>query len=228
MRTKGTENGGGPKAGKSDPSSPIMDEAGPRFGGWPLGGFDPYELLKSWKVLWKVGKLSTPRSSREDYLDPCGVCCLILIILGAIAWAYSVSPLLTAISLGIIGLIILILVGRWIARRERDRIVERPPTPATRTAPRPKPQGRTHPEAVSCVSCGFSFPAELDICPECGEERARCSVCQLDIVFGDDLVRCPYCGVPSHRDHLLEWIKIKGFCPTCRKELSAETLSGQN
>lgn len=81
---------------------------------------------------------------------------------------------------------------------------------------------------MSCVSCGFSFPAELDICPECGEERARCSVCQLDIVFGDDLVRCPYCGVPSHRDHLLEWIRIKGFCPTCRKELSAETLSGQN
>lgn len=121
-----------------------MDEAGLRFGGWPLGGFDPYELLKSWRVLWKVGKLSTPRSSREDYLDPCGICCLILIILGAIVWAYSVSPLLTAISLGIIGLIILILVGRWIARRERDRIVERTPTPATRIALGRNPrEGRT-------------------------------------------------------------------------------------
>ncbi len=81
-------------------------------------------------------------------------------------------------------------------------------------------------EAGRCVFCGGIFPEELDICPECGEERVRCSVCQLNIVFGDDVVRCPHCGVLSHRDHLLEWIKIRGFCPNCRERLIESDITG--
>ncbi|MGQ9723555.1 MAG: hypothetical protein ACUVXA_19820 [Candidatus Jordarchaeum sp.] len=74
-------------------------------------------------------------------------------------------------------------------------------------------------ETGGCMFCGGNFPEGGDICPERGEERVRCSVCQLKIVFDDDVIRCLHCGVLSHRDHLLEWIKIRGFCPNCRERL---------
>ena len=79
-------------------------------------------------------------------------------------------------------------------------------------------------EADRCVFCGGNFPERLDICPECGAERVKCSVCQLNIVFGHDVVRCPFCCVLSHRYHLLEWIKIRGFCPNCRKRFSENDI----
>ena len=42
-----------------------------------------------------------------------------------------------------------------------------------------------------------------------------CAVCQLGIYPSDELLRCPNCKTLTHRDHFLEWIKIKGFCPDC-------------
>nr|MDO8081270.1 hypothetical protein [Candidatus Freyarchaeota archaeon] len=44
-------------------------------------------------------------------------------------------------------------------------------------------------------------------------------MCQLDIASGDQFVKCPQRGTQSHRDHLLELIKIRGLCPNCRQRL---------
>ncbi|WXG39522.1 MAG: DUF2341 domain-containing protein [Candidatus Freyarchaeum deiterrae] len=71
-----------------------------------------------------------------------------------------------------------------------------------------------------CMFCGTEIQGDEKYCPNCGGARLRCPVCQINIVSGDQLVKCPCCGALSHKDHLLEWIKIKGTCPSCEKKLS--------
>ncbi len=46
-----------------------------------------------------------------------------------------------------------------------------------------------------------------------------CSVCKLSIDAHEEEIWCPNCHAPAHRTHLLEWIKIKGFCPNCSTKL---------
>ena len=47
----------------------------------------------------------------------------------------------------------------------------------------------------------------------------KCSVCELSIYLSDDTLMCPVCDESAHRDHLLEWIKVKGNCPNCGTNL---------
>ena len=47
----------------------------------------------------------------------------------------------------------------------------------------------------------------------------RCSVCMSPIKAGESFVRCPFCEIPSHYSHIVEWIKVKPQCPNCRKKL---------
>ncbi len=48
----------------------------------------------------------------------------------------------------------------------------------------------------------------------------RCMVCNLIISPSkDEIIYCPHCSSPAHRTHLIEWIKIKGFCPNCKREI---------
>ncbi len=56
-------------------------------------------------------------------------------------------------------------------------------------------------------------------------EHFRCMVCGLEIMENEDIVFCPYCKNPAHRDHLLEWLHIKGICPNCRRFIRREDLT---
>ena len=58
-------------------------------------------------------------------------------------------------------------------------------------------------------------------------DNLKCIVCNLTIEQDDEKLFCPYCGNPSHKYHLLEWIKIKGFCPYCREKLRVKDLVGE-
>ena len=50
--------------------------------------------------------------------------------------------------------------------------------------------------------------------------QLRCMVCNLIInPSEEEIIYCPYCNSPAHRSHLIEWIKIKGICPRCKKEI---------
>lgn len=51
-----------------------------------------------------------------------------------------------------------------------------------------------------------------------------CSVCRKVIIAGKDTLVCPNCGALSHRSHILEWLKVKGTCPSCGKRLRGEQL----
>nr|MDO8082912.1 DUF2341 domain-containing protein [Candidatus Freyarchaeota archaeon] len=70
-----------------------------------------------------------------------------------------------------------------------------------------------------CMFCGTELTEDKKFCPSCGRARLKCPVCQIDIVLGDPLVKCPNCGTLGHKDHLLEWVKVKGYCPSCKKKL---------
>ena len=75
-------------------------------------------------------------------------------------------------------------------------------------------------ESVKCLYCNSEIPKDANFCIFCGRARTRCSVCNTNIVPGDSIVGCPHCGAQGHRDHFLEWIKIRGTCPNCKEKLS--------
>ncbi|MBD3230051.1 MAG: hypothetical protein GF329_17870 [Candidatus Lokiarchaeota archaeon] len=56
------------------------------------------------------------------------------------------------------------------------------------------------------------------------EKLSRCIVCNLPIKQNENVIKCPHCKKYAHRDHLLEWIKIKGKCPFCGRKLSQNQL----
>lgn len=51
-------------------------------------------------------------------------------------------------------------------------------------------------------------------------KKIKCSVCNLEIKEDESVIYCPYCQAPAHRDHLYEWIRVRGYCPNCRRRLS--------
>ena len=55
-------------------------------------------------------------------------------------------------------------------------------------------------------------------------KRERCIVCNLPINNSDKIGRCPKCSHSAHLDHFLEWIKIKGICPFCKRKLKSSDL----
>jgi hypothetical protein len=50
---------------------------------------------------------------------------------------------------------------------------------------------------------------------EISEIEGWCIVCKLPIYLHEDVIECPACYSVAHRSHLLEWVKIKGYCPNC-------------
>ncbi len=76
---------------------------------------------------------------------------------------------------------------------------------------------------MGCPGCGKAIPHDANFCPHCGFKLERCIVCNLPLGKGK-IIRCPYCSGPAHRDHLLEYIKVKGGCPICGKKLKKDEL----
>ena len=61
----------------------------------------------------------------------------------------------------------------------------------------------------------------LENCDKCGYRIIKCSVCG-DVLDKDHgpIVSCPECGLPSHEDELKSWVKMRGTCPSCKKEIT--------
>ncbi len=59
-----------------------------------------------------------------------------------------------------------------------------------------------------------------DKCPECSQ-NVQCSVCRLPMVKSEEILQCDN-GHAAHKQHLLEWLKIRASCPLCKtKTLSS-------
>ena len=73
-----------------------------------------------------------------------------------------------------------------------------------------------------CFSCGAIMKSNQEKCPNCEIEPVVCSVCKLPISFGSSTLQCPHCENIAHKEHLLEWIKVKGSCPICQSKLQTK------
>ncbi|MBK5113389.1 MAG: hypothetical protein KGD59_11905 [Candidatus Heimdallarchaeota archaeon] len=83
---------------------------------------------------------------------------------------------------------------------------------------------RIEKRVVRCYSCGEERTNINEICPNCGIDTVLCSVCKLPISFGSEHLECYHCQNVAHREHLLEWVKVKGTCPVCQQKLITDKL----
>lgn len=54
--------------------------------------------------------------------------------------------------------------------------------------------------------------------------KKKCMVCDLQLSSADEIVHCPHCGNLAHKDHLLEWLHVKGSCPICHQNIEENEL----
>jgi hypothetical protein len=59
---------------------------------------------------------------------------------------------------------------------------------------------------------------------EASSSAKRCIVCNLPVTRADDVVFCPHCGNPAHKDHMLEWLHTHDYCPVCEKHLDEQSF----
>ncbi|MEX2722496.1 MAG: zinc ribbon domain-containing protein [Candidatus Freyarchaeota archaeon] len=76
---------------------------------------------------------------------------------------------------------------------------------------------------IDCPGCGEALREDANFCPYCGFKLEKCIVCNFRLSKGK-ILKCPYCSGQAHRDHLLEYVKVKGQCPSCGKELKEYDL----
>ncbi|MDD1779404.1 MAG: hypothetical protein LUQ65_14675, partial [Candidatus Helarchaeota archaeon] len=64
------------------------------------------------------------------------------------------------------------------------------------------------------------LPPRVERISEQVSKQLRCMVCNLIInPSQEEVCHCPHCNYPAHYVHLVEWIKIKGKCPNCKREI---------
>jgi hypothetical protein len=100
---------------------------------------------------------------------------------------------------------------------------------------------------VQCKNCGASLKPSDNNCWNCGapaktsltassvpgaRTRMRirsgiCIVCKRGLEKADEILFCPYCGGLAHKDHMLEWLHVKDYCPTCGRHLDEAQVRKQ-
>lgn len=90
--------------------------------------------------------------------------------------------------------------------------------------PEPIPPNSGMTKLMDCPGCGRALYWDVIFCPFCGYKLKKCMVCKLIIEKEQEIVRYPYCDGLAHRDHILEYVKVKGQCPSCGKRLTKEEL----
>lgn len=53
--------------------------------------------------------------------------------------------------------------------------------------------------------------------------KSKCSVCGKKIEIFDEVTSCPICGAKGHKDHVIDWIKMKHTCPACKKSVDVSS-----
>ena len=53
----------------------------------------------------------------------------------------------------------------------------------------------------------------------------QCIVCNGPIYKDEAFLICPICLHAGHSSHMLEWVRTKGSCPLCRREMTQQRLA---
>jgi len=72
---------------------------------------------------------------------------------------------------------------------------------------------------LSCSSCGSLIAITEDNCPSCGSAKPVCVVCLSDLKGIDEIVKLSCCSSYAHKEHIDNWVSVKGHCPKCHREI---------
>ena len=77
---------------------------------------------------------------------------------------------------------------------------------------------------MHCLNCGHVITSIHDPCSNCDLHPQKCTICQGLIKRGDNVLECPTCNNLAHKEHMLQWLKIKEECPICKTKSTRRTL----
>ncbi len=78
--------------------------------------------------------------------------------------------------------------------------------------------------AFTCFNCGEIIIEKDGLCPSCGSPKPVCAVCFSELTRNDEVVKLSCCSLYAHKQHIFNYLEIKGQCPKCQQELSKEDL----
>ncbi len=73
-----------------------------------------------------------------------------------------------------------------------------------------------------CPKCGSRQSVLIRHCTQCKIELSSCQICKRGFAENEITVTCSHCNNKFHKNHLLEYIKIKGECPVCKEKLGSD------
>ena len=50
--------------------------------------------------------------------------------------------------------------------------------------------------------------------------KTKCAVCGKGIEIFDEVLGCPLCETKAHKEHMIDWVRMKHSCPVCKKSLN--------
>ena len=75
-----------------------------------------------------------------------------------------------------------------------------------------------------CIICKAELAEDAKICESCRNKVPECFVCKRPIDRKGRVKACPFCKQKYHAPHILEWLKVKGNCPKCKKKVLENEL----
>lgn len=71
----------------------------------------------------------------------------------------------------------------------------------------------------TCSNCGTNISLSEENCPSCGSSKPVCVVCLSELNENDTIVKLTCCSSYAHKNHIDNWVSVKGHCPKCLKEI---------
>ena len=65
---------------------------------------------------------------------------------------------------------------------------------------------------------------DLGVCSSCGKQSPLCEICKNPMTSDQQLLQAETCEHIYHKEHILEWLKIKETCPVCKVKINEKTL----
>jgi hypothetical protein len=53
--------------------------------------------------------------------------------------------------------------------------------------------------------------------------KTKCAVCGKNIEIFDEVAGCPLCQSRAHKEHMIDWVRMKHSCPICKKSLNVSS-----
>ncbi len=76
----------------------------------------------------------------------------------------------------------------------------------------------------TCNTCGEVIKSKAKSCSACDSPRSLCAICQSELSPDDTIVRTLCCQSYAHKEHILNWLSAKGYCPNCLQQIKENDL----